>query len=73
MRTTTPANSIATTTIPLIGLDSKEVIVRENGTIFWENGSFIAGINGIFDAESVEDAIVVHHGSGVYDFRSVMR
>ena len=73
VRTTTPANSIATTSIPLMGVSPQDVIATENGTIFWGNGTFIPGVEGIHDVASLGDSIIVHHGSGVYDFRSLIQ
>ena len=69
IRTATPANSAATTAVPLLGADAREVSISENGTTVWSNGTFVPGAGGVSAAAASNGAILVTHGSGVYDFR----
>jgi hypothetical protein len=69
IRATAPGNSIATTAVPLLGVDAQDVTVTEGGTVLWANGQFLPGVDGISAALELDGAILVSHGSGVYDFR----
>lgn len=69
IRSTAPANSVATTAVPLLGVDADDVSVSENGTVVWSNGVFVPGAVGVSAAAVSNGAILVTHGSGVYDFR----
>jgi hypothetical protein len=69
IRSTVPGNSAATTAVPLLGTNARDVSVSENGTTVWGNGAFVPGARGVSAAVVSNGAIVVTHGSGVYDFR----
>jgi hypothetical protein len=69
VRTTAPANSIATTVVPLLGSHPDLVTVTENGKVLWRDGQYVPGVDGVRAAALLVDAISVSHGSGVYDFR----
>ena len=69
IRSTAPGNSAATTAVPLLGADAVDVSVSENGTAVWANGAFVPGARGVTSAVASNGAILVEHGSGVYDFR----
>jgi hypothetical protein len=69
IRTATPANSIATTAVPLLGADPHVVTVTESGVVVWNGGQYVPGVDGVWSAAVVDGALLVHHGSGVYDFR----
>jgi hypothetical protein len=69
IRTTAPANSEATTVVPLLGSDPGAVTVAENGTVLWRNGQYVPGVVGVHAAVLLDGAVAVRHGSGAYDFR----
>ena len=69
IRSSAPANSIATTAVPLLGASAATVIVSEGGTVLWRDGAFVSGVDGVMGAVVSGDAILVSHGSGTYDFR----
>ena len=69
IRSSLPANSIATTAVPLFGADVDKVMVSENGILLWHNGAYMPGVKGVTRAVASGDVILVSHGSGAYDFR----
>eukprot|EP00935_MAST-01C_sp_MAST-1C-sp1_P000370 g370.t1 len=71
IRSSAPANSIATTAVPLLGADPGAVTVSEGGTVLWRNGAYVPGVDGVTGAATSGDVILVSHGSGTYDFSRV--
>eukprot|EP00040_Diaphanoeca_grandis_P031770 m.190577 g.190577 ORF g.190577 m.190577 type:complete len:1125 (-) comp32410_c0_seq1:45-3419(-) len=73
IRASSPANSIATTAIPVLDKDPQDVTITESGTVVWKNGLFVPGVVGVESAEVGESSITINvrHGSGVYDFRRI--
>jgi alpha-L-rhamnosidase len=69
IRSTAPANSIATTVVPLLGATAATVVITESGNAVWTSGHYVAGVDGITGAQVVAQAIEIAHGSGVFDFR----
>ena len=68
-----PANTVGTTVVPLLGSDpTKSTIADSTGAgQVWAAGAFVGqGIAGITGAslDAGKDAVVIEHGSGVYDF-----
>ena len=73
VRSTAPANSLATTAMPLLGEDPRTASVTESGTVLWAGGRYVPGILGVRGAVLTDGAVLIGHGSGVYDFRLLGR
>ena len=67
LTTTIPVNSTARVYLPKLGL--KKIVVSESGMECWKAGDFIQGPAGITTGTAVGPWIVLHVGSGRYDFR----
>ena len=67
LTTTIPVNSTARVYLPKLGL--KKIVVNESGMECWKTGDFIQGPAGITTGTAVGPWIVLHVGSGRYDFR----
>lgn len=73
MHVAAPANTVATTMIPLLGwgTSSRNSTLTEGGHPVWDHGKFVGtaipGIKTVFLSRQ-KDALVVEHFSGSYDF-----
>jgi alpha-L-rhamnosidase len=67
LEVTIPVNSEAKVCVPKIGL--KNVSVKESNKIIWENGSYVNGVAGIYNASETDCYITFDVGSGSYAFR----
>eukprot|EP01052_Picozoa_sp_SAG31_P013522 SAG31_NODE_815_length_11876_cov_2.189182_1_plen_84_part_00 len=65
VRSSAPTNSIATTTLPLLG-KAVDVTVGESGPVLWRNSGYVPGAEGV--TKAVASDILVSHGSDTYDF-----
>jgi hypothetical protein len=63
-----PANSQATTVLPLFVVDPSKVTITEGATTVWSKGAYVPGCEGVTSARVVEGAVHVEHGSGFYAF-----
>ncbi len=66
MTVTIPGNATAEICLP--DHDLKGFTVRESGSVLYENGAYVSGVDGITNAVYTEDRIVVTAGSGTYEF-----
>ena len=64
-----PANSLASTHIPLLDATPHAMVITEGGKALWRNGAYVAGaVAGVTGATLENDVVVIEHGSGRYDF-----
>ncbi len=62
-----PANSDASVSIPLLDFNNPKI--TENGKKIWENGTFITGDPGVFNAHTDKNFLTFSIGSGTYEFK----
>ena len=67
MEVSVPANTVATTVVPLVGGGANPTI-SEGGKQLWNRGSYVSGVGGVTSATKQGDSVVVEHGSGTYAF-----
>ncbi len=67
MEISVPANTVASTVVPLVGGGSNPTI-SEGGKQLWNRGSYMNGVDGVTSATKQGDSVVVEHGSGTYAF-----
>ena len=67
LNTTLPVNSQAKVSIPKMGL--KNIRIRENGKIVWENNLYFKGVKGITNGSENDKYITFDVKSGSYSFK----
>jgi len=67
LNTTLPVNSQAKVSIPKMGL--KNIRIRENGKIVWENNLYFKGVKGITNGNENDKYITFDVKSGSYSFK----
>jgi alpha-L-rhamnosidase len=68
LEVTVPVNSTATVVIPKPE-EATELLVREGEGVVWEDGKFVAGVQGVTGAsQGAGGSIAIEVGSGNYSF-----
>jgi alpha-L-rhamnosidase len=67
LEVTIPVNSEGKVGIPKLGLQN--TAVEEGGKTVWRNGSYLAGVTGVFGGSETADYVTLHVGSGHYSFK----
>lgn len=67
MDVSVPANTVASTVVPLVGGGASPTIV-EGGKQLFAAGTYVSGVEGVTSATKQGDSVVIEHGSGTYAF-----
>ena len=67
MEVSVPANTIASTVVPIVGGGANMIIV-EGGQQLWNHGNYVSGVVGVTSATKQGDSVVIEHTSGTYAF-----
>jgi alpha-L-rhamnosidase len=72
LNVTIPPNATAKVHVPLLGTAATNVVVREGGTIIWQNGAAVGNVDGIefaqLDNALPQQFLVWNVGAGSYQF-----
>ena len=66
LRVSIPPGTEADVSIPKLGLT--DLVVEESGTVVWRANNYVPGAPGLTGGSDAPDAVILHVGSGSYNF-----